>query len=937
MGDAEPEAEESSEDGGGGGDRRAPLGPIGRAARVAPLGPEQVRRVLEQVTKAQPLAAPSPPPLLVLQDAARRLRDAAQQAALQRGPGDEPPRPPRLLPPQQLEAICVKVTSGETRGRERPLPPLAAIQPRMARSNLPPGRNHSLLGPGVTSPQLLRVQPLVKTGPQPCHLSSPSQPPVQVFLQRPLPTLSPVSVKRTAAPKAPGGQGATSAPPPASNPLALTSVSPSSANVFISNLHTKHTEKLKKSLKVKTRSGRISRPPKYKAKDYKFIKTEDLADGHPSDSDDYSELSVEEDEDQRGKEAPFDFSSCSLRPKTFKCQTCEKSYIGKGGLARHFKLNPGHGQLEAVVLLSEKANGCIPQVCAEHRAIGPVSLEASAPATLSEEGVLSQHAAEAESTQAGLQSVEVEEALVSEPENESYSALWGPGRHPGPRRGGYSKVPAKSSVAALQQSGAAQPPVDPGAEAEQSAARSRARLKEFPQQCDQEDVVEPALPQLTSLVTVYEFLLMKVGRSHLAKPLFPAVYKEFEELHEMVKKMCQDYLRSCGPCSLEPLEINNSKVAESLGITEEFLRKRATHTDGLPGRRTGGGTDRAELAEAGGQKRESEITEEVLASVKRTRRESVPKDATEPLAAPSRGQERPRTECVPAAREGRGPQVSGHSSCPCGEAHPTAGPVSSCNVLPASQELRVFGDIDAQSGSVGSALLPRAASGLALHTQLAQDTQECSGQRAGVSPGGSGLCSTLVSSGGPGSLLSGRAGSVGVGNLGSECTSRPDGPQPSPSTVTLTDVATPLPKTALSPEALQVDHASTTAPGPGPQPGLDGSQSAATGLESHVGDWSQFSCGAEEPAQETELENIVAVGEAMAFEITSGCHELFSQGQEQIFIQTSDGLILSHPGTVVTREEDIVIVTEAEGSALQMGLPPEAVEAFLAMGAEPCP
>uniref|UniRef100_G3TFN3 C2H2-type domain-containing protein n=1 Tax=Loxodonta africana TaxID=9785 RepID=G3TFN3_LOXAF len=684
------------------------------------------------------------------------------------------------------------------------MPPLAAIQPRMARSNLPPGRNHSLLDPGVTSPQLLRVQPLVKTGPQPCHLSSPPQPPVQVFLQRPLPTLSPVSVKRTAAPKAPGGQGATSAPPPASNPLALTSLSPSSANVFISNLHTKHTEKLKKSLKVKTRSGRISRPPKYKAKDYKFIKTEDLADGHPSDSDDYSELSVEEDEDQRGKEAPFDFSSCSLRPKTFKCQTCEKSYIGKGGLARHFKLNPGHGQLEAVVLLSEKANGCIPQVCAEHRAIGPVSLEASAPATL----------------------MCLHESSLIESAWQTLQPLY---------------------------------------------------------QCDQEDVVEPALPQLTSLVTVYEFLLMKVGRSHLAKPLFPAVYKEFEELHEMVKKMCQDYLRSCGPCSLEPLEINNSKVAESLGITEEFLRKRATHTDGLPGRRTGGGTDRAELAEAGGQKREKEV----LASVKRTRRESVPKDATEPLAAPSRGQERPRTECVPAAREGRGPQVSGHSSCPCGEAHPTAGPVSSCNVLPASQELRVFGDIDAQSGSVGSALLPRAASGLALHTQLAQDTQECSGQRAGVSPGGSGLCSTLVSSGGPGSLLSGRAGSAGVGNLGSECTCRPDGPQPSPSTVTLTDVATPLPKTALSPEALQVDHASTTAPGPGPQPGLDGSQSAATGLESHVGDWSQFSCGAEEPAQETELENIVAVGEAMAFEITSGCHELFSQGQEQIFIQTS--------------------------------------------------
>lgn len=59
------------------------------AVRVAPLDPEQLRRVLEQVTRAQP-------PPSALQDA-RRLRDAAQQAAPQRGPGAEAPR---LLLPQ---------------------------------------------------------------------------------------------------------------------------------------------------------------------------------------------------------------------------------------------------------------------------------------------------------------------------------------------------------------------------------------------------------------------------------------------------------------------------------------------------------------------------------------------------------------------------------------------------------------------------------------------------------------------------------------------------------------------------------------------------------------------------------------------------------------------------------------------------------------------
>lgn len=97
MADAEPEAEDGSEDGGGGG--RATLGQRDSATRMAPLGPEQLRQVLEQVTKAQPPAEPPPPPF-VLRDAARRLRDAAQQAALQRGPRAKPPLPPRLLPPQ---------------------------------------------------------------------------------------------------------------------------------------------------------------------------------------------------------------------------------------------------------------------------------------------------------------------------------------------------------------------------------------------------------------------------------------------------------------------------------------------------------------------------------------------------------------------------------------------------------------------------------------------------------------------------------------------------------------------------------------------------------------------------------------------------------------------------------------------------------------------
>lgn len=249
---------------------------------------------------------------------------------------------------KQLEAICVKVRSGETKGQEKPMPALAAIQPKPARPGPPPSGHCSAVG---LSSQLL--------GAPPCVLSHHPQPPVRVFIQRPLPALRPVPVKTVLAAEPPSGRSTAAVRLSASDLPAVTSVSSSSARLFISSSETKHAEKLKKSLKVKTRSGRISRPPKYKAKDYKFIKTEDLADGHPSDSDDYTELSVEEDEDQRGRQALFDLASCSLRPKTFKCQTCEKSYIGKGGLARHFKLNPGHGHLEPEMSPSEKANGSV--------------------------------------------------------------------------------------------------------------------------------------------------------------------------------------------------------------------------------------------------------------------------------------------------------------------------------------------------------------------------------------------------------------------------------------------------------------------------------------------------------------------------------------------------------------------------------------------------
>ncbi|XP_067581027.1 zinc finger protein 839 isoform X2 [Pseudorca crassidens] len=876
MADAEPEAEDGSEDGGGGGGRRAPAGQRGSAARVAPLGPEQLRRVLEQVTKAQPPAKPPPPPF-VLQDAARRLRDAAQQAALQRGPGAEPPRPRRLLPPQQLEAICVKVTSGGTKGQEKPMPALATIQPKTARPSQPLGRHCSALGLSVTSSQLLGAQPLLSTGPQPRFLSHSPQPPVQVFVQRPLLALRPDPAKRVLASEALSGQGTTLSPLSASDPPAGTSVSSSPANLFISNSQTKCTKKLKKSLKVKTRSGRISRPPKYKAKDYKFIKTEDLAGGHPSDSDDYSELSVEEDEDHSGRQALFDLSSCSLRPKTFKCQTCEKSYIGKGGLARHFKLNPGHGHLEPETLLSKKANGSMILGPTEGRTTSLASRELSTPALLSEEG--------ARSARGGLQngqSVDVEEALVSEPKNGSFSALLGSERHPGPRRSGYSVALPEPSAAVLEQSGAVGPQVGVGAACAQGPARSRARLLEFLHQCDREDLVELALPLLAQVVTVSEFLLMK--------------------------------------------------VAESLGITEEFLRKKEVHTDCTPPKRSSREDHPEDLEGAGPQKRENETAEDRLASVKRTRRETVPQDTTE-YSADGGGLQR-LASCAPAASAGFAPGVNGGAShLP--EESPTM-PVSELDssTAQAGQQLKAFADSAAGSGSADPALLFREARGLGVYTQLgepgslAQDQvaassgekaqEHSSEQDAGDGQGSRALCSTSMA------LLPGRPGNAEGGSLREVRGSHLSSPRSGPGEVLLLEAAAPPQEKAWSVDVVPAGYAYGTTSEPGPQPSQGGLLGPEGGLTGHAGDLDPSPCGTETHADRRELEGITAVREAMVFENASGGPTLPSQRQEQIFIQTSDGRILSHPGSIVSGEGDIVIVTDTEGPALQPG-PPEGV------------
>lgn len=835
----------------------------------------------------------------------------------------------------ELEAICVKV-SGDTKIKERAMPPLATIQPKTVRQSQLPGGSSSM-GVSASSPQLLRVQALGRTESQPRTCRGSLQPPApQALVQR-------VS-KRVKAHRTAHGRGITLSPVAASGPHTLAAVSSGSARLLISSLHTAHTEKSKKSLRVRTRSGRVSRPPRYKARDYKFIKTEDLAEGHLSDSDDYSELSVEEEEELREKPAFLDLEVCALRPKAFKCQVCEKSYIGKGGLARHCKLNPDHCQLQPEALLCGKANGSPTLGCSDSKTRGLACLKPSIPATHCME-----EAGSAWPTLQNGEPVEVEETLVPEPQNRSPSALLRPEKYLKPKSGNWESQ-AEFSTASLQESRAVQPNSHPAGPSGLSVSRG-AELREALRQCGREELLGLVLPQLAQAVTLYELLLVKVEKSPRTKPFFPAVYKEFEQLYDVVKRMCQDYLSSSGACSQEPLEINNDEVARSLGITE-FLRKKETPK--CSSQETEG-----KLEEGSGRKRERELgalaTGEGLATVKKPRTVALPTDVPEYLPSTSGCQQKSKSSRAPAISKGSEPAATECSLCSEGSCREMV-PDSDGNGPPVGQRHPVMApdDFEARNSSADPTLVCQDVSGSVLHSLVAEPRGMPAARESVFSEEtapehtidedsvalrkSNSVCDT-PSLGGRVELR--ESGTAEAGDLRETDQTHLSGQQAIPSHALLAEAAAVPLHSILPANTLPAACVSKIVPEPEPvlHPGPGGSlcTSGDPRVGSDAGDISQLLSRMETHGQR-ETETAAAIGEPLAFDISDVCQEVLSQGQEQIFIRTSNGFILSYPSTIVSQEEDSVIVTNATGSILRFGPPEgvtlEAMEAFLTVEAE---
>ncbi|XP_061232225.1 zinc finger protein 839 isoform X2 [Neopsephotus bourkii] len=959
---------------------------------ATPLAPAEVQRVIEQVSKAQekqklPPAAPPepclgpPPPLAsIMHNAAQQLRSVAQQIARQQGGSVAATR----LLPQKLEAIRVQVQSGQMKETERPMLSLASVQPKTVRLSQSVSRNSNMPGLGIINPQIIRIQPVTGTKQQQLFLHSSSKSPVQLLMQKPLPSNGSVSLKKIRTSKMLNGQKAACATGSAARSPNVNLVSGSSANSLVPCLEkTPKDDKLKKSFKVKTRSGRISRPPKYKAKDYKFIKMEDLAYGHRSDSDDYSELSVEDDEEGKvkGKDALFTSSNYDLNPKTFQCQTCEKSYLGKGGLTRHYKLNPGHRQMESSPqkIPLNKPNGSIlvDNDCGiGEEMMSPAHLDSVA-ATLNKENALATSLEGAVDSKAGEQTSKSPESrpLLAEQQKESSSGHQepvtpeGPGRPRRSRRHGRLQKGGRSRCSGRLSRRGESPSKSLGSvSAERNVYRKRkAKLKELIQQCDNEDLMELALPRLTKVVTVFEFLLMKVEKGYPGKAYFPDVYKEFEDLHNMVKKMAYRHLSNSNLLSCQqPVEIRDAKVAESLGITEILAGEGKTQGADSCSQTIIKTVSAQVPLEILGQKRLAESSgEELLPSAKRTKLEDVMENVNNDNASQDEVKEKSENLCTLSEKDGFNQlngeiQLSedGHITC-CttgstlltAEQHNSLGDsgirIDAGNSATFSQSVEMRAeysecvaiqgpDLANDESLLHEVVLPAEADGSPGLVQahfMNEDTA------SGLS--GPQLCSTLsedaMGSESPNLAMSEENGHhQKYQKLQEEnCNFAIKEHSERFHSENMTDEMQELEK-ALSTNIVPVNHTHSAQTELNQSPAQEAFVSAHVNHENSLKNVNDRSCGTEE---QHELENRVTVDETVAFEITDESPDFLSRGHEQIFIQTSDGLIMSHPDTaVLSQAEDVVIVTDSNGITMHIptpeGMPLETVETLLEMEAD---
>ncbi|KAL3873102.1 hypothetical protein ACJMK2_036260 [Sinanodonta woodiana] len=274
----------------------------------------------------------------------------------------------------------------------------------------------------------------------------------------------------------------------------------------------KEEKEARKKQKLKTRSGRVSKPPKHMVKDYKHIHVLDWDEDYDDSDGGYSDFKVsdeEEADEEQDKDSSVHPGLSSRKQRNYRCEICGKAYIGQAGLGRHYRMFPSHGKLEPEQEQNpETPNGSNSMISFS---------EDSRDSTCS---------------------------LPYTPR--PFQRGRGRGRpvYRGRGRAGYHMTPE----------------------------RRKAKLKEIIRECDNDELIEEILPRLAKVITLWEFLLMKVEKGKPCKPHMEDIIHEFEYLHKQIQKMCREYLKPTTdletdiPNVEKQLQIQNSNLADALGL-----------------------------------------------------------------------------------------------------------------------------------------------------------------------------------------------------------------------------------------------------------------------------------------------------------------------------------------------------------------------------------
>ncbi|XP_052769541.1 uncharacterized protein LOC128209528 [Mya arenaria] len=303
----------------------------------------------------------------------------------------------------------------------------------------------------------------------------------------------------------------------------------------------KEEKEMRKKMRPKTRSGRISKPPKHMVSDYKHIHVLDYDEDYDDDDGGYSDFKNSEAED--GEEIPIrtnddlvTYGLDSYKPKKWKCITCGKAYIGRAGLGRHLRINPSHGAIDPDGdgdMEPPDPNITPPDPPDESQLGIPVTPNG---------GLIAANSTGSFSEDSRDSAVSLTHTQTPQPR----------GRGRGRGRGHWRGRGAWRGVDA--------------------ATRRKNKLKEIVRECTDEELMEIVLPHLAKVITLWEFLLMKVEQGSPPGDVHvDSVYREYENLHSHVRNLCQKYLELIP--QLEPvqdsqkvLQVDNKVIAEALGL-----------------------------------------------------------------------------------------------------------------------------------------------------------------------------------------------------------------------------------------------------------------------------------------------------------------------------------------------------------------------------------